>query len=191
MISDAWAFCGWTYRFFLEERHSPRGRALIRMFQQRSSRPSLPPSPPPPSVTILLTVKVLFVHSLVLCGRPPPLRLAGTPPPTPGLRWRWEPTMVSMEWLLTRMALWRRERKQREGGKFEGEVKRVERRNSFEKWNPRTYFKFLGERNRIIAAVVWCHHQRAQFSKKQAKWFGEAGWTVFYSSVYLNDFILT
>lgn len=30
-------------------------------------------------------VKVLFVHSLVLCGRPPPLRLAGTPPPTPGL----------------------------------------------------------------------------------------------------------
>lgn len=30
-------------------------------------------------------VKVLFVHSLVLWGRPPPLRLAGTPPPTPGL----------------------------------------------------------------------------------------------------------
>lgn len=30
-------------------------------------------------------VKVLFVHSLVLCGSPPPLRLAGTPPPTPGL----------------------------------------------------------------------------------------------------------
>lgn len=33
-------------------------------------------------------VKVLFVHSLVLCGSPPPLRLAGTPPPTPGLLWR-------------------------------------------------------------------------------------------------------
>lgn len=31
-------------------------------------------------------LKVLFVHSLVLCGSPPPLRLAGTPPPTPGLR---------------------------------------------------------------------------------------------------------
>lgn len=30
-------------------------------------------------------VKVLFVHSLVLCGSPPPLTLAGTPPPTPGL----------------------------------------------------------------------------------------------------------
>lgn len=30
-------------------------------------------------------VKVLFVHS-VLCGSPPPLKLAGTPPPTPGLR---------------------------------------------------------------------------------------------------------
>lgn len=33
-------------------------------------------------------VKVLFVHSLVLWGSPPPLRLAGTPPPTPGLLWR-------------------------------------------------------------------------------------------------------
>lgn len=31
-------------------------------------------------------VKVLLVHSLVLWGSPPPLRLAGTPPPTPGLR---------------------------------------------------------------------------------------------------------
>lgn len=30
-------------------------------------------------------VKVLLVHSLVLCGSPPPLTLAGTPPPTPGL----------------------------------------------------------------------------------------------------------
>lgn len=42
-------------------------------------------------------VKVLLVHSLVLWGSPPPLRLAGTPPPTPGLLWRWEPTIVSME----------------------------------------------------------------------------------------------
>lgn len=50
-------------------------------------------------------VKVLLVHSLVLWGRPPPLRLAGTPPPTPGLLWRWDPTIVSIEWLLTRIAL--------------------------------------------------------------------------------------
>lgn len=46
--------------------------------------PPLPLPLPPPG----LTVKVLLVHSLELWGSPPPLRLAGTPPPTPGLRWR-------------------------------------------------------------------------------------------------------
>lgn len=60
-------------------------------------------------------MKVLFVHSLVLCGNPPPLRLAGTPPATPGLRWRWEPTTVSMEWLLTRMALWYANKEAKQG----------------------------------------------------------------------------
>lgn len=67
----------------------------------------------PPTLlhALLLTVKVLLVHSLELCGSPPPLTLAGTPPPTPGLLWLLDPTMVSMEWLLTRMALWRRRRR--------------------------------------------------------------------------------
>lgn len=48
-----------------------------------------------------LTEKVVLVTSLLLCTMPP-LRLPGMPPP-----WCffWLPTIVSMEWLRTRMAL--------------------------------------------------------------------------------------
>lgn len=78
-----------------------------------------------------LTVKVLLVHSLVLWGSPPPLRPARTPPPPPGLRWRWDPTMVSIEWLLTLIALWKQE---------EGEDERMEEEDgqkgkSVARWN--------------------------------------------------------
>lgn len=49
----------------------------------------------------MLTEKVVLVTSPLLCAMPP-LRLPGMPPP-----WCffWLPTMVSMEWLRTRMAL--------------------------------------------------------------------------------------
>lgn len=48
-----------------------------------------------------LTEKVVLVTSPLLCAMPP-LRLPGMPPP-----WCffWLPTIVSMEWLRTRMAL--------------------------------------------------------------------------------------
>lgn len=49
----------------------------------------------------MLTEKVVLVTSPLLCAMPP-LRLPGMPPP-----WCffWLPTIVSMEWLRTRMAL--------------------------------------------------------------------------------------
>ena len=49
----------------------------------------------------MLTEKVVLVTSPLLCAMPP-LRLPGLPPPWCFL---WLPTMVSMEWLRTRMAL--------------------------------------------------------------------------------------
>lgn len=49
--------------------------------------------------------------SVLLCVRPTPLRLVGTPPPAEEQRLCfWEPTIVSIEWLRTRIARWDRQK---------------------------------------------------------------------------------